>query len=684
MSNTLPEPAKRNDKVQNCNSQVYETNKPLEKSKKDKEQSNWSRLFRPWKWKKKKKSEKFVNVAATLERKISVRSSKEDLIRRGVLNDVDGKSTNDNYQVPSGEVRTTSDQHSTYNNYVASETEDNLPATNLDQVKTNDFKKPRNPEHNSSLKRTAPIYIHHKYPSDEVSRLSREVIRQSRKNQNRHSYQMATTSDSPINDSPEFNPNQKRELYEKNFNKPFVSQMQPQQSHLKTISLHTVPQSVSKSAYSVVSQPPSSTTTKKPWNNQNTTTDYEQKYLSKPDYENRKYTYSHSRSASMQHITELQPSVPLGRASGDFSLKTYSNTNFESEAMNRLHLNSDAKEKNQQNSINSYQRGPPPKPPPKPSKCNQHLKFSDPYPPKMSSSSSHQPPPPPPQADKPSNRENQTSRSYATNQPLGVVFAESAEIFQRTTQISIPQYILDKFHSTSDEPTSDESLRITGSRGTADDDQDSDSDSLGPIQYRDSFDQFRNLSNQAQNGDSSDEDEDISPIQGGLAAKVARRDTLAQRLGNQTEKMLSPTAAHVAKEISVSKKSEEEKSAIRSNLTRRLSQRPTKSELEQRNILPQDSPEDRHKEREKVKRQLSRKLSMRPTVKDLVDRKVLINWHEYVEVYQAQDYDRKGDKPWTRLTPADKASIRKELNEFKKNEMQVHEESRHYTRFHKP
>ena len=47
---------------------------------------------------------------------------------------------------------------------------------------------------------------------------------------------------------------------------------------------------------------------------------------------------------------------------------------------------------------------------------------------------------------------------------------------------------------------------------------------------------------------------------------------------------------------------------------------------------------------------------MRPTVKDLVDRKVLINWHEYVEVYQAQDYDRKGDKPWTRLTPADKVA----------------------------
>ena len=30
------------------------------------------------------------------------------------------------------------------------------------------------------------------------------------------------------------------------------------------------------------------------------------------------------------------------------------------------------------------------------------------------------------------------------------------------------------------------------------------------------------------------------------------------------------------------------------------------------------------------------------------------------------------------------AYIRKELNEFKKNEMQVHEESKHFTRYHKP
>jgi len=40
----------------------------------------------------------------------------------------------------------------------------------------------------------------------------------------------------------------------------------------------------------------------------------------------------------------------------------------------------------------------------------------------------------------------------------------------------------------------------------------------------------------------------------------------------------------------------------------------------------------------------------------------------------------RADKPWTRLTPEDKAAIRKELNEFKSREMEVHEDSRQYTR----
>merc|ERR1719422_964685 len=43
------------------------------------------RLFKPWKWKRKKKSEKFEATSKSLERKISMRTSKEELIQRGIL-----------------------------------------------------------------------------------------------------------------------------------------------------------------------------------------------------------------------------------------------------------------------------------------------------------------------------------------------------------------------------------------------------------------------------------------------------------------------------------------------------------------------------------------------------------------------------------------------------------------------
>lgn len=51
-------------------------------------------------------------------------------------------------------------------------------------------------------------------------------------------------------------------------------------------------------------------------------------------------------------------------------------------------------------------------------------------------------------------------------------------------------------------------------------------------------------------------------------------------------------------------------------------------------------------------------LSQRPTVEELRERKILIRFSDYVEVADAQDYDRRADKPWTRLTAADKVSGR--------------------------
>lgn len=41
----------------------------------------------------------------------------------------------------------------------------------------------------------------------------------------------------------------------------------------------------------------------------------------------------------------------------------------------------------------------------------------------------------------------------------------------------------------------------------------------------------------------------------------------------------------------------------------------------------------------------------------------------------------RADKPWTRLRPEDKASIRKELNDFKRYEMEIHPDSEYMTRY---
>uniref|UniRef100_A0A8C3MD92 Phosphatase and actin regulator 4 n=1 Tax=Geospiza parvula TaxID=87175 RepID=A0A8C3MD92_GEOPR len=103
----------------------------------------------------------------------------------------------------------------------------------------------------------------------------------------------------------------------------------------------------------------------------------------------------------------------------------------------------------------------------------------------------------------------------------------------------------------------------------------SDSDSEGPILYK----------------DDEDEEEDESH-NSTLANKVKRKDTLAIKLGNTTapqeEKSIFP------------RKSKEEWNEIRhqigTTLIRRLSQRPTAEELEQRNILQPKNEADRQAE----------------------------------------------------------------------------------------
>ncbi|XP_034841578.1 phosphatase and actin regulator 1 isoform X4 [Mirounga leonina] len=175
-----------------------------------------------------------------------------------------------------------------------------------------------------------------------------------------------------------------------------------------------------------------------------------------------------------------------------------------------------------------------------------------------------------------------------------------------------------------------------------------------------------------------DEDDDSALYTTSLAMKVCRKDSLAIKLSNR------PSKRELEEKNILPRQTDEERLELRqqigTKLTRRLSQRPTAEELEQRNILKPRNEQEEQEEKREIKRRLTRKLSQRPTVEELRERKILIRFSDYVEVADAQDYDRRADKPWTRLTAADKAAIRKELNEFKSTEMEVHELSRHLTR----
>lgn len=165
------------------------------------------------------------------------------------------------------------------------------------------------------------------------------------------------------------------------------------------------------------------------------------------------------------------------------------------------------------------------------------------------------------------------------------------------------------------------------------------------------------------------------------AAKLARKESLNIKLALRPDRqeLINRNILVVASEH----ERQESWEAIGARLIRRLSMRPTAEELVERNILKSQSPAEEKKQKEEKKRYLLRKLSFRPTVDELKEKKI-IRFSDYIEVTQAHDYDRRADKPWTRLTPRDKAAIRRELNEFKSSEMAVHEESKHLTRFHRP
>ncbi|CAH8865385.1 unnamed protein product [Trichobilharzia szidati] len=86
--------------------------------------------------------------------------------------------------------------------------------------------------------------------------------------------------------------------------------------------------------------------------------------------------------------------------------------------------------------------------------------------------------------------------------------------------------------------------------------------------------------------------------------------------------------------------------------------------------------------RKELLKELARTSSM--YTEDMTHEMFMLRFSEFVEVQELEPCDRSADKPWIRLTPKDKALIRRELNDYKMAEMDVHQDSRQFTRFHPP
>jgi len=155
-----------------------------------------------------------------------------------------------------------------------------------------------------------------------------------------------------------------------------------------------------------------------------------------------------------------------------------------------------------------------------------------------------------------------------------------------------------------------------------------DSDSEPDIQYRDN-DRRSHVSSSIFKAplNPTEDDEEEPELTSGLAALVCRKDTLAMRrvLENAPEKVDDIPDQTANDRLKLMHR-------VSIKLERKLSERPSADELEQRNILKAKEAESlsRH-HMDEARRLLLRKLSFRPTIQELKEKQI-IKFNDYVEV----------------------------------------------------
>uniref|UniRef100_A0A8D0GDE1 Phosphatase and actin regulator n=1 Tax=Sphenodon punctatus TaxID=8508 RepID=A0A8D0GDE1_SPHPU len=602
--------------------------------------SSIGKIFKPWKWRKKKTSDKFIETSAVLERKISTRQSRDELIRRGVLKEMpeqDGDITV-NFETSNGHTIAVSEE--------TIEEENSIKAT----------------EDNGSISAKAPASEGKKEDKKENS------------------------SKSPGTSTPHAPPPPKPKPKAKKAPIPPKTATAASTSHKTNEAPHA-----KKKAKAPAKQPPAPPpkSTSHSTNREAASSSHTKKVqVSKSSSSSSPSTASsHSKTSKEPASSKTGSSgTPKGKkkpekqsaprkpvdgtaASATDTVADHSEAKVEnSKPENPPQIIPEVPDSDQQSEFivpPPPPPGPPPPPPvPSPSTCSESPVSSDAQDVAISIAEGSSVP------GTDSNPPLQTECEMDNNDTLSnAVLDNNLDVSGENTESSVTKEDQEKesLNLASPEPTDEPSeVVITTESENNKENHTSDSDSDGPILYTD---------------DDDDDDDGDANAESSLASKIRRRDTLAIKLGNR------PSKKELEDKNILPRTSEEERQEIRNQigtkLVRRLSQRPTTEELEQRNILKQKNEEEEQEAKRELKRRLSRKLSVRPTVAELQARRILC-FNEYVEVTDSPDYDRRADKPWARLTPADKAAIRKELNEFKSTEMEVHEESRQFTRFHRP
>ncbi|NXV27592.1 PHAR2 regulator, partial [Rissa tridactyla] len=602
--------------------------------------STIGKIFKPWKWRKKKTSDKFRETSAVLERKISTRQSREELIRRGVLKEMpeqDGDVTV-NFETSNGHTIAVGEETIQEENVVKASGDN---GTLSEKASALEGKKEDQKE--STTDPCPEIPAPHAPPLPKPKSKSKKAPLPPK-----NAIAASTTTSHKSNEAPHAKKKGKAPAKQPPLPPPKPTSHSANRE--AGDSSHAKKPPVSKSS----SSPSPSSTSSHPKASKETSsksgTSGTPRGKKKPGKQSAPRTAPDGAAASPSGATANRSEAKAEKPEPQQPSIVISETE-DTEQLSKLVVPPPP----------TAAPPPPPLPPPCPAAAAQPTVSSDAQ--DVSDGCVAGPAVPGSDAKPLLQTEHGTDESLSSTAPDSGPDASGEDTKSLATKEDQEAEAPDQAHSEPSEEASDTAAPPESESSRESHSSDSDSD--GPILYTD---------------DDDDDDDDNASAESSLASKIRRRDTLAIKLGNR------PSKKELEDKNILQRTSEEERQEIRhqigTKLVRRLSQRPTTEELEQRNILKQKNEEEEQEAKREIKRRLSRKLSLRPTVAELQARRIL-RFNEYVEVTDSPDYDRRADKPWARLTPADKArdeSIRKELNEFKSTEMEVHEESRQFTR----